>query len=110
MRIFSQDSICLLYTSEHLRRLCRVKQLVFGFPLPFLLVPCLADVPCDVRNLRHHLPVSYTHLQEIMERDNDVTAEKVKNAFLGLERRYHTRMQVFRNHNVNYEKKVERCV
>ena len=45
---------------EHLRRLCRVKQLVFGFPLPFLLVPCLADVPCDVRNLRHHLLVGGT--------------------------------------------------
>ena len=37
------------------------------------------------------------HYQEIMERDNFVTAEKVKNAFLGLEHRYHTLMQVFRN-------------
>ena len=36
------------------------------------------------------------HYQEIMERDNFVTAEKVKNAFLGLEHRYHTLMQVFR--------------
>ena len=45
---------------EHLRRLRRVKQLVFGFPLPFLLVPCLADVPCDVGNLRHQLPVGGT--------------------------------------------------
>ncbi len=35
------------------------------------------------------------HYQEIMERDNFVTAEKVKNAFLGLEHRYHTLMQVF---------------
>ena len=33
------------------------------------------------------------HYQEIMERDNFVTAEKVKNAFLGLEHRYHTLMQ-----------------
>ncbi len=39
------------------------------------------------------------HYQEIMERDNFVTAEKVKNAFLGLEHRYHTLMQVFRQHN-----------
>ena len=31
-----------------------------------------------------------------MERDNFVTAEKVKNAFLGLEHRYHTLMQVYR--------------
>ena len=29
-------------------------------------------------------------------RDSFVTAEKVKNAFLGLEHRYHTLMQVFR--------------
>jgi hypothetical protein len=49
-----------LTDGEVLRRLCRVKQLVFGFPLPFLLVPCLADVPCDVRNLRHHLLVGGT--------------------------------------------------
>jgi len=28
------------------------------------------------------------HYQEIMERDNYVTAEKVKNAFLRLEHRY----------------------
>ena len=39
------------------------------------------------------------HYQEIMERDNFVTAEKVKNAFLGLEHRCHTLMQVFRQHN-----------
>ena len=44
------------------------------------------------------------HYQEIMERDNFVTAEKVKNAFLGLEHRYHTLMQVFRQHNEDYEK------
>ena len=43
------------------------------------------------------------HYQEIMERDNFVTAEKVKNAFLGLEHRYHTLMQVFRQHNEDYE-------
>lgn len=47
------------------------------------------------------------HYQEIMERDNFVTAEKVKNAFLGLEHRYHTLMQVFRQHNEDYEKQVE---
>lgn len=47
------------------------------------------------------------HYQEIMERDNFVTAEKVKNAFLGLEHRYHTLMQVFRRHNEDYEKQVE---
>ena len=47
------------------------------------------------------------HYQEIMERDNYVTAEKVKNAFLGLEHRYHTLMQVFSRHNEDYEKQVE---
>ena len=46
------------------------------------------------------------HYQEIMERDNFVTAEKVKNAFLGLEHRYHTLMQVFNKHNEDYEKQV----
>ena len=42
------------------------------------------------------------HYQEIMERDNFVTAEKVKNAFLGLEHRYHTLLQVFQQHNEDY--------
>lgn len=46
------------------------------------------------------------HYQEIMERDNFVTAEKVKNAFLGLEHRCHTPMQVFRRHNEDYAKQV----
>ena len=47
------------------------------------------------------------HYQEIMERDNFVTAEKVKDAFLGLEHRCHTLMQVFRQHNEDYAKQVE---
>ena len=47
------------------------------------------------------------HYQEIMERDKFVTAEKVKNAFLGLEHRYHTLMQVFQQHNEDYAKQVE---
>ena len=47
------------------------------------------------------------HYQEIMERDNFVTAEKVKNAFLGLEHRCHTLMQVFQQHNADYAKQVE---
>ena len=42
-----------------------------------------------------------------MERDNFVTAEKVKNAFLGLEHRCHTLMHVFRQHNEDYAKQVE---
>ncbi len=46
-------------------------------------------------------------IRKIMERDNFVTAEKVKNAFLGLEHRYHTLMQVYRRHNEDYEKQVE---
>ena len=48
-----------------------------------------------------------SHYQEIMERDNFVTAEKVKNAFLGLEHRCHTLMQVFQQHNEDYVKLVE---
>lgn len=39
------------------------------------------------------------HYREIMDRDNYVTAEKVKNAFLGLEHRCRTLLQVFKQHN-----------
>ncbi len=46
------------------------------------------------------------HYQEIMERENFATAEKVKNAFLGLEYRCHTLMQVFRQYIKDYEKLV----
>ena len=41
------------------------------------------------------------HYQEIMERDNFVTAEKVKNAFLGLEHRYHTLKRFFERFEQN---------
>lgn len=44
--------------------------------------------------------------QEIAERDNYVTAEKVKNAFLGLEMRYETLMKVFTQHNEDFAKQV----
>lgn len=47
------------------------------------------------------------HYREIMDRDNYVTAEKVKNAFLGLEHRCHTLMQVFKQHNEDYKKQYE---
>lgn len=47
------------------------------------------------------------HYREIMERDNYVTAEKVKNAFLGLEHRCRTLLQVFKQHNEDYEKMYE---
>lgn len=47
------------------------------------------------------------HYQEIMDRDNYVTAEKVKNAFLGLEHRYHTLMQVFQQFKEDYKKMYE---
>lgn len=44
------------------------------------------------------------HYQEIMDRDNYVTAEKVKNAFLGLEHRQNTLLKVFERYNEDYEK------
>ena len=44
------------------------------------------------------------HYQEIMDRDNFVTAERVKNAFLGLEYRQTTLLKVFQQHNEDYEK------
>lgn len=47
------------------------------------------------------------HYREIIDRDNYVTAEKVKNAFLGLEHRCRTLLQVFKQHNEDYEKMYE---
>lgn len=47
------------------------------------------------------------HYQEIMDRDNFVTAEKVKNAFLGLEHRCHTLMKVYEQFTADYAKMVE---
>lgn len=47
------------------------------------------------------------HYQEIMDRDNFVTAEKVKNAFLGLEHRQNTLLKVFERFNEDYEKLYE---
>ncbi|WP_293576606.1 site-specific integrase [Prevotella sp.] len=44
------------------------------------------------------------HYQEILDRDNYVTAEKVKNAFLGLEYRCQTLLKVYAQYNVDYEK------
>ena len=48
-----------------------------------------------------------THYQEIMDRDNFVTAEKVQNAFLGLEHRCHTLMKVYEQFTADYAKIVE---
>ena len=47
------------------------------------------------------------HYQEIMQRDNYATAEKVKNAFLGLEYRQHTLLTLFEQWNREYERQVE---
>lgn len=47
------------------------------------------------------------HYQEIMDRDNYVTAEKVKNAFLGLEYRQYTLLKVFERFNEDYTKLYE---
>ena len=44
------------------------------------------------------------HYQEILDRDNYVTAEKVKNAFLGLEYRCQTLLKVYAQYNDDYEK------
>lgn len=45
--------------------------------------------------------------KEIAERDNYVTAEKVKNAFLGLEMRHETLLKVFSQHNEDFFKQVD---
>lgn len=44
------------------------------------------------------------HYQEILDRDNYVTAVKVKNAFLGLEYRCQTLLKVYSQYNEDYEK------
>lgn len=44
------------------------------------------------------------HYQEILDRDNYVTAEKVMNAFLGLEYRCQTLLKVYAQYNEDYEK------
>ena len=47
------------------------------------------------------------YYKEIFDRDNFVTAEKVKNAFLGLEFRQHTLMTAYSQWIENYRKQVE---
>lgn len=46
------------------------------------------------------------HYQEVADRDSYVTAEKVKNSFLGLEMRYKTLLKVFAQHNEDFAKQV----
>ncbi|GHT55393.1 tyrosine recombinase [Bacteroidia bacterium] len=43
------------------------------------------------------------HYKKIRERDTYVTAEKVKNSFLGIDLRSETLLQVFKQHNKDYE-------
>lgn len=44
--------------------------------------------------------------QDICDKDNYVTAEKVRNAFLGMGMNHETLLAVFRQHNENYAKQV----
>lgn len=44
----------------------------------------------------------YKHYQTILERDGYVTAEKVRNTFLGKEEKAKTLLQVFAQHNEQY--------
>ena len=44
--------------------------------------------------------------QDICDKDNYVTAEKVRNAFLGMGMNHETLLAVFRQHNEDYEKQV----
>lgn len=67
-----------------------------------------SSVALETNRLLDKMRVSINrHYQEIMECDNFVTAVKATNAFLGLEHRCHTLMQVFRQHNEDYAKQVE---
>lgn len=47
-----------------------------------------------------------THYREIFDKDNYVTAEKVKNAYLGLGMKHETILKVFEQHNKDFEKQV----
>lgn len=47
-----------------------------------------------------------THYREIFDKDNYVTAEKVKNAYLGLGMKHETILKVFAQHNEDFEKQV----
>lgn len=47
-----------------------------------------------------------THYREIFDKDNYVTAEKVKNAYLGLGMKHETILKVFAQHNKDFEKQV----
>lgn len=47
-----------------------------------------------------------SHYREIFDKDNYVTAEKVKNAYLGLGMKHETILKVFAQHNEDFEKQV----
>ncbi len=47
-----------------------------------------------------------THYRDIFDKDNHVTAEKVKNAYLGLGMKHETILKVFAQHNEDFEKQV----
>ena len=47
------------------------------------------------------------HYKKIQERDSFVTAEKVKNSFLGIDLRCETLLQVFKQHNEDFKKLVD---
>ena len=62
----------------------------------------------DVNRALDKLRATITkHYQEIMERDNFVTAEKVRNAFQGLEYRKHTLITLYDDFLTDYVQKVE---
>lgn len=44
------------------------------------------------------------HYREILNRDGYVTAEKVKNAYLGIDKRCETLLKVYQRHNEDFEK------
>jgi putative bacteriophage integrase len=65
---------------------------------------CVGTQPFFFDKIRVGINAKY---KEIAERDNDVTAEKVKNAFLGLEMRHETLLKVFAQNNEDFFKQVD---
>lgn len=59
----------------------------------------------DANRLLDKIGASLTeHYREIANRDGYVSAEKVKNAYLGMDMRCETLLKVFERHNADYEK------
>lgn len=64
-----------------------------------------SETPREANRLLDQVGASLTrHYRDIKNRDGYVSAEKVKNAYLGLDTRCETLMKVYERHNEDFEK------